>query len=136
MVTCAQQALLPLHDTLNHVAGTPTTWTTDTANHRIAFAVGVAVPEGQEAVINYGTKTNEQLLLHYGFTMAAGTAPDTVSLEVSLSEGRQRLLGRANLSTALVLASSDDLSELRAGACPYNRPCAQKYVGKSQSCMV
>ena len=22
------------------------------------------------------------------------------------------------------------------GACPYNRPCAQKYVGKSQSCMV
>ena len=22
------------------------------------------------------------------------------------------------------------------GACPYNRPCAQEYVGKSQSCMV
>ena len=22
------------------------------------------------------------------------------------------------------------------GACPYNRPCAQKFVGKSQSCMV
>ena len=22
------------------------------------------------------------------------------------------------------------------GACPYNRPCAQQYVGKSQSCMV
>ena len=23
-----------------------------------------------------------------------------------------------------------------SGACPYNRPCAQQYVGKSQSCMV
>ena len=25
---------------------------------------------------------------------------------------------------------------LITGACPYNRPCAQQYVGKSQSCMV
>ena len=25
---------------------------------------------------------------------------------------------------------------LRTGACEYNRPCAQQYVGKSQSCMV
>eukprot|EP01048_Picozoa_sp_COSAG05_P019018 COSAG05_NODE_2892_length_2535_cov_2.408867_5_plen_172_part_00 len=24
----------------------------------------------------------------------------------------------------------------RTGACPYNRPCAQQYVGKYQSCMV
>ena len=25
---------------------------------------------------------------------------------------------------------------ITTGACPYNRPCAQQYVGKSQSCMV
>ena len=27
-------------------------------------------------------------------------------------------------------------SETPTGACPYNRPCAQQYVGQSQSCMV
>ena len=28
------------------------------------------------------------------------------------------------------------LGDCHTGACPYNRPCAQQYVGKSQSCMV
>ena len=27
-------------------------------------------------------------------------------------------------------------AEASTGACPYNRPCAQQYVGKSQACMV
>eukprot|EP01048_Picozoa_sp_COSAG05_P022420 COSAG05_NODE_4477_length_1496_cov_3.491768_1_plen_87_part_10 len=30
----------------------------------------------------------------------------------------------------------DCKSMTTTGACPYNRPCAQQYVGKSQSCMV
>ena len=36
------------------------------------------------------------------------------------------------------LSSSAELDEETpppTGACPYNRPCAQQYVGKSQSCM-
>ena len=47
-----QQALLPLHDILNHAAGVPTVWRT--AGGRIAFSVGVNVAKGQEALINYG----------------------------------------------------------------------------------
>ena len=34
-------------------------------------------------------------------------------------------------------AEAADVSNfVSTGACPYNRPCAQQYVGKSQSCMV
>ena len=32
--------------------------------------------------------------------------------------------------------SAEHVSIKLTGACPYNRPCAQQYVGKSQSCMV
>ena len=28
------------------------------------------------------------------------------------------------------------IENMNTGACPYNRPCAQQYVGKSQSCIV
>ena len=37
-------------------------------------------------------------------------------------------------SGSLIAAAQAHMAE--AGACGYNRPCAQTYVGKYQSCMV
>lgn len=99
-----QQALLPLHDALNYCPGMPTTWRTDIERNRICFSIRRPVAEGQEALINYGTKSNEALLLHYGFTLEAGAAPESVSLEVALpTEGQNVLLRHADLSTSLKL---------------------------------
>ena len=41
-------------------------------------------------------------------------------------------MSRLPLSLLLLLL----LSVFHTGACPYSRPCAQQYVGKSHSCMV
>ena len=40
-------------------------------------------------------------------------------------------IGPAHVERELALVKT-----MNTGACPYNRPCAQQYVGKSQSCMV
>lgn len=53
-----------------------------------------------------GTKTNEELLLHYGFTLPTGAAADTVQLRVSLSERHNQLLSHAGFATAVCLEAS------------------------------
>ena len=46
-------------------------------------------------------------------------------------------IGSAACDTAIKShLSAHWLGETDTGACPYNRPCAQQYIGKYQSCMV
>ena len=44
--------------------------------------------------------------------------------------------GEPDRSVLQVLADAYEYLSNHTGARPYNRPCAQQYVGKSQSCMV
>ena len=64
--------------------------------------------------------------------------------EVAMQARRHQIRMESRLQNAITdappeQATNDSVPTLSindTGACPYNRPCAQQYVGKSQSCMV
>ncbi|KAJ1732312.1 hypothetical protein LPJ61_002106 [Coemansia biformis] len=57
--------LLPLLDMMNHRPLTRVTWAV--GDDSVAFAAGATMREGAEVMNNYGAKSNEELLLGYGF---------------------------------------------------------------------
>ena len=60
--------------------------------------------------------------------------PNVLVTDTTMRDAHQSLLA-TRLRTSDLLAAAPEFSS-RLGAWPYNRPCAQQYVGKYQSCMV
>ncbi|KAJ2617377.1 hypothetical protein H4S08_000345 [Coemansia sp. RSA 1365] len=59
--------LLPLLDMMNHRPQALITWLVDSDSGSISFVAGSDVAAGSEVANNYGAKSNEELLLGYGF---------------------------------------------------------------------
>ncbi|KAJ2080123.1 hypothetical protein H4R24_003291 [Coemansia sp. RSA 988] len=59
--------LLPLLDMMNHRPQAKITWLVDSDTGSISFVAGSNVTAGSEVANNYGAKSNEELLLGYGF---------------------------------------------------------------------
>ncbi|KAJ2800241.1 hypothetical protein H4R20_004132 [Coemansia guatemalensis] len=59
--------LLPLLDMMNHRPQARITWLVDSDSGSISFVAGSNVAAGSEVANNYGAKSNEELLLGYGF---------------------------------------------------------------------
>ncbi|PIA16866.1 SET domain-containing protein, partial [Coemansia reversa NRRL 1564] len=59
--------LLPLLDMMNHRPQARITWLVDSDSGSISFVAGSDVTAGSEVANNYGAKSNEELLLGYGF---------------------------------------------------------------------
>ncbi|ORX48203.1 SET domain-containing protein [Hesseltinella vesiculosa] len=68
----SSEVLLPLLDTFNHKPATKITWSRQgtAESGRISFISGDTIPAGNEVFNNYGAKSNEELLLGYGFCLA------------------------------------------------------------------
>ncbi|KAI8387517.1 hypothetical protein BD560DRAFT_118645 [Blakeslea trispora] len=63
------QVLCPLADALNHKPNTKITWSREgnVDNGSLTFIAGEAYSAGDQVFNNYGPKSNEELLLGYGF---------------------------------------------------------------------
>ncbi|CUS15322.1 unnamed protein product [Tuber aestivum] len=84
--------LFPLIDSLNHYPITKVTWQPSDTFLRIISGAGVSA--GAEVYNNYGPKTNEELLMGYGFTLLQNPF-DTVLLKFSppLTPSQHSLFG-------------------------------------------
>jgi len=87
-------ALCPYLDLLNHCprsAHSLSSWIASSSEStsppvtQVRLVAGSKVAPGSEVVINYGRKSNEQLLLYYGFA-ARNNAADSVQFTVSLAK--------------------------------------------------
>ncbi|KAJ2685078.1 hypothetical protein IWW39_004520 [Coemansia spiralis] len=65
-LTSESEVLLPLLDMSNHYPRTPVTWTIDD-DGGVGFSNKAAIEVGQEVVNDYGEKSNEELMMGYGF---------------------------------------------------------------------
>ncbi|CAO3648430.1 unnamed protein product [Mucor fragilis] len=67
--TDQSEVLFPLVDALNHKPNTKITWSRngDPETGSLSFVAGQAYNTGEEIFNNYGPKSNEELLLGYGF---------------------------------------------------------------------
>eukprot|EP00927_Polykrikos_kofoidii_P043683 TRINITY_DN37759_c0_g1_i1.p1 TRINITY_DN37759_c0_g1~~TRINITY_DN37759_c0_g1_i1.p1 ORF type:complete len:433 (+),score=59.10 TRINITY_DN37759_c0_g1_i1:68-1366(+) len=77
--------LIPLLDTLNHRDGAPVT--VKVHADRLEFICDEAVPLGHQVWNDYGTKTNAELLLNYGFALT-NNPDDSVDLRLASSSKR------------------------------------------------
>lgn len=83
-----QQCLLPLLDALNHRYSAPIVWESgggafsSGGRPTVGFAIGRPLIKGQEIFNNYGPKSNEELLLTYGFVLQ-NNPQDAYHLEVA-----------------------------------------------------
>ncbi|KAG0050148.1 hypothetical protein BGZ83_005068 [Gryganskiella cystojenkinii] len=74
-------ALIPLGDTLNHKSRHKATWIKTPQGLEMASS---AVKKGEQLYNNYGPKSNEELLVGYGFCIA-GNEDDTVTIKANFS---------------------------------------------------
>ncbi|KAJ2740106.1 hypothetical protein GGI20_005981 [Coemansia sp. BCRC 34301] len=66
-LTSESEVLLPLLDMANHHPLTPVTWEVD--DNAIGFSTKTVAEPGQQIFNNYGPKSNEELMMGYGFCM-------------------------------------------------------------------
>ncbi|AMD21010.1 HEL271Wp [Eremothecium sinecaudum] len=62
--------LYPVVDLLNHSNGKKVKWSYDATRETVSFAISEKVKAGDEIFNNYGDRSNEHLLLHYGFAIS------------------------------------------------------------------
>lgn len=74
--------LVPGLDSINHARGTPVTWSHD--GDAVVLTLDTLVPGGSQVFNNYGAKSNEELILSYGFVEPG--CPDDV-LVLRLRDG-------------------------------------------------
>ncbi|KAI8363823.1 hypothetical protein EDC96DRAFT_511847 [Choanephora cucurbitarum] len=81
------QVLCPLADALNHKPNTKITWSRegDMDNGSLTFIAGEAHNAGNQIFNNYGPKSNEELLLGYGFCFEHNEH-DFVALKTNFSQ--------------------------------------------------
>lgn len=62
--------LAPMIDSLNHRSTVPTDLDYDSIRQRFRLSLGVGYKKGEQVFMSYGSKNNDDLLLHYGFVEA------------------------------------------------------------------
>lgn len=78
--------LLPVLDLLNHNYAARVTWAVDRSKNKAYFDfTSDSVTKGEQLFNNYGMKSNEELLLGYGFCLKDNPA-DTAALKIRISE--------------------------------------------------
>ncbi|KAI8979311.1 hypothetical protein BDF20DRAFT_868834 [Mycotypha africana] len=102
------EALFPLVDALNHKPRTKITWSRDGNNENgsLSFIAGQEFKQGEEVFNNYGPKSNEELLLGYGFCFEYNEY-DHVALKPNFSqdpnfEVKRQILQQNNISSGNV----------------------------------
>ena len=78
-------ALVPLGDMLDHSPRARVEWRTDDAAGTFSIVSHQTVPAGNTVYNNYGAKSNEELLLGYGFVLEPNTA-DTLYVQLAANE--------------------------------------------------
>ena len=142
-------ALVPLGDMLDHSSGTRVEWRTDDAAKTFSIISHQPISEGSVVYNNYGDKSNEELLLGYGFVLepnsadsfhvmlAAGSMSDKCSAhdvqdERSEPAVREDLLHRCGLESNFYLRLDDPLpNALLAAARIYLMSPAAAYMCNS-----
>ncbi|KAJ2484423.1 hypothetical protein IWW47_005677, partial [Coemansia sp. RSA 2052] len=101
-LTAESEVLLPLLDMANHHPRTPVTWIID--DDGIGFSMDAVVEAGQQIFNNYGPKSNEELMMGYGFCMLPNPYSwFHIKLNYSqdpLFEAKERILAVAGLTKA------------------------------------
>ncbi|KAJ2453151.1 hypothetical protein GGF42_003868, partial [Coemansia sp. RSA 2424] len=101
-LTAESEVLLPLLDMANHHPRTPVTWIID--DDGIGFSMDAVVEAGQQIFNNYGPKSNEELMMGYGFCMLPNPYSwFHIKLNYSqdpLFEAKERVLAVAGLAKA------------------------------------
>jgi hypothetical protein len=85
--TGAPGVLLPFFDLLNHGKGTEIEWRGD--GKSVAFAAGAAIAPNSEIFNNYGSKSNDELLLAHGFALE-NNEHDRFALKMTVASGDGR----------------------------------------------
>lgn len=89
--------LIPVVDSLNHVPTTPVLWNCS-KDSGFTFSVCGNVAEGHEIFNNYGPKSNEELLLGYGFCSEETRPFDFVMLKLAFPAQMHSLLKAIGLA--------------------------------------
>ncbi|KAI9319676.1 hypothetical protein BX666DRAFT_1915131 [Dichotomocladium elegans] len=102
------EVLFPLLDQLNHKPNTKITWlrTGDPETGTLSFVAGEAFSEGEQLFNNYGPKSNEELLLGYGFCFDYNEF-DHVALKPNFSQDPNGQLKLQILSQAGVASGNE-----------------------------
>jgi hypothetical protein len=82
-------ALVPLGDMLDHFSGARVEWRTDDAAGTFSIVSHQSIPAGGAVYNNYGAKSNEELLLGYGFVLEPNQA-DTLHVQLAANETMDR----------------------------------------------
>jgi hypothetical protein len=100
----AEPILVPLLDSLNHSRATPVSWSVNRSPNRIPETVlkqvgrepslslvsHLPIKKGEEVFNNYGPKSNDELLIGYGFVIK-NNPEDTMLLKLPGDERRFRI---------------------------------------------
>ena len=85
--TGAPGVLLPFFDLLNHGKGTEIEWRGDGTS--VAFAAGAAIAPNSEIFNNYGSKSDDELLVAHGFALE-NNEHDRFALKMTVASGDGR----------------------------------------------
>lgn len=125
-----QEGIVPGLDFCNHAAGSPCRWTVfgggkrqgPPTDIRLVCPSGAGLCQGQEVTINYGDKSNEELLFLYGFVeednshdvlMVACPLPPPAEWDATL-QARVELLRLRGLAPQIFLPRSE-LKDVQGG---------------------
>ncbi|KAJ2370087.1 hypothetical protein H4S01_000598 [Coemansia sp. RSA 2610] len=103
--------LLPLLDMMNHRPLTRISWIASDSS--IGFAAGTALSKGSEVVNNYGAKSNEELLMGYGFCVP-GNPLNSYHIKLNytmdpLAADKQAILNHAQIASCDHYIRADEL---------------------------
>ncbi|KAL1932934.1 hypothetical protein VTP01DRAFT_8612 [Rhizomucor pusillus] len=103
------EVLFPLLDALNHRPNTKITWERrgDPINGTLAFITGQEYKAGEQLYNNYGPKSNEELLLGYGFCFEYNEF-DYVALKPNFSQDPNQAIKKQIISQAGITSEHDD----------------------------
>ncbi|KAJ2028404.1 hypothetical protein GGI03_001668 [Coemansia sp. RSA 2337] len=100
VLTAESEVLMPLLDMTNHYPRTPVTWTI--CDDGVGFSNFSAIEASQEIVNDYGQKSNEELMMGYGFCVPQNPLSCFhIKLNYSqdpLVEAKERILAAAGLT--------------------------------------
>ncbi|SCU77329.1 LAME_0A00716g1_1 [Lachancea meyersii CBS 8951] len=82
-----QAFLFPIVDLLNHANGKIVSWREDPDNNAVNFSTGEKLAAGDELFNNYGDKSNEELLIGYGFAITENQF-DSATLTLRLPQNQ------------------------------------------------
>jgi hypothetical protein len=97
--------MLPVLDLLNHVPRTPIAWIRSSTGVSFIHEGKEILKKGEEVNNNYGPKSNEELLMGFGFTLP-NNADDTYTLAIKPLAAPQQMHQHVHQSTPSISASN------------------------------